>query len=68
MEKVKVRIAVAVTPDGDWNSAGWANGKDADKMALACETMETGEARYWLEAELEVPSVRVIDAVVVPNA
>jgi hypothetical protein len=56
---VKVRIAVAVDPDGDWNSAGWSkrDGQPAgeDAMELACDNVGTGERRYWIEAELMVP-------------
>lgn len=65
--KVKVRIAVAVDSGGDWNSAGWGSGSDEDKMGIACETVANGEARYWLEAELDVPEAKVVDAQVTPN-
>lgn len=68
MPKVKVRIAVAVDAGGDWNSAGWASGSDDDKMGIACETVANGEARYWLEAELDVPNAVVVEATVTPNA
>jgi hypothetical protein len=56
---VKVRIAVAVDPDGCWNSAGWlmGNGENAgwEAMELACENVGTGERRYWVHAEVAVP-------------
>lgn len=68
MPKVKVRIAVAVDPSGDWNCAGWSSGSDDDKMGIACETVAHGERRYWLEAELDVPEAVVVDATVTPNA
>lgn len=66
--KVKVRIAVAVDPSGDWNSAGWESGSDDDKMGIACETVASGEARYWLEAELDIPTATVVEASVTPDA
>lgn len=57
MAKVKVRIAVAVDVKGQWNSCGWSGARsDADKMELCVETLEDGESRYWLEAELALPS------------
>ncbi|HXS04869.1 MAG TPA: hypothetical protein VN731_10360 [Rhodanobacter sp.] len=57
MTTVKVRIAVAVDAKGRWNSCGWDGAKsDADKMDLCVETLAGGEARYWLDAELALPS------------
>jgi hypothetical protein len=56
---VKVRIAVAVDPEGAFCAAGWAGpdgvaiGKEA--MDVATDGVESGEARYWLEVELPVP-------------
>lgn len=37
MSKVKVRIAVAVDPSGDWNSSGWGGSSDDDKTGLAMD-------------------------------
>lgn len=66
MKKVKVRIAVAVDPKGHWNSTGWWGGSDGDKMALAVDSVEDGEARYWVEVELDLPTpATVLDAVVI---
>lgn len=60
MKTVKVRIAVAVTKDGDWNATGWKDARDDVAMELAVETVASGEARYWLEAELEIPEDVVV--------
>ena len=64
--KVKVRIAVAVDHTGQWNSCGWRSqyADDEEMMGLACEPLETGEARYWLTAELDVPAQSEIAATV----
>ena len=62
MSKVKVRIAVAVDPSGDWNSAGWSGGSDDNMMSCACDTVANGEARYWLEAELAIPETPTVHA------
>jgi len=69
---VKVRIAVAVAPDGKWNSCGWGNDsmtpseqkrRNQEIMELAIDVCGEGEgegeARYWLEVELPVPTVIV---------
>ena len=53
---VEVRVAVGVEPTGKWNAFGWAGGTDADKMELAVEPLDPGEARYWLTATLPVPA------------
>lgn len=55
MKTVKVRIAVAVDPFGNWCAAGW-NGTTEDKLRHnASENVDSGERIYWLTAELEVP-------------
>ena len=63
MATVKVRIAVAVTPEGDWNACGWSGtASDDDKMSICVDSLASGEKRYWLEAELEAPSVDVVQS------
>jgi hypothetical protein len=64
MAKVKVRIAVAVGPNGEWNAMGWSSGEasDSEKMSLCVEPIDPGEARYWLEAELDVPEEPTVQA------
>ena len=69
--KVKVRVALAVDPNGYWNATGWGGGRlgtppEAEVMGLAVEAVEDGEARYWLEAEVEVPEVPVVAAAALP--
>ena len=59
---VKVRIAVAVAPDGDWSSGGWKNARGDEAMDCVLEGIPEGEARYWLTAELAVPEVAEIAA------
>lgn len=57
---VKIRVAVAVDPQGDWHAVGW---KDAhDPMSSAVETIAPGEARYWLTAELPIPEAVEVQA------
>lgn len=62
MATVRVRIAVAVDVQGDWNSCGWKGGDDKEAMKICCETLEAGEARYWLEADLPIPEHATIHA------
>lgn len=72
MSTVKVRIAVAVDHTGDWCASGWkaksrADQYDKDAMGIATEMMEEGEegeARYWVTAELAVPSTNEVPATV----
>ena len=69
---MKVRIALAIDPTGQWNAMGWGDKtfvrSDADKMALAVEPLAEGEARYWIEVEIEppVPVVATLVAKAVP--
>lgn len=55
MSTVKVKIAVVVDPQGHWVSAGWAGTRDRDLMDTAIDSVRSGEARYWITAELEIP-------------
>ena len=61
---VKVRIAVSVDPAGAWSSAGWSwSGSDSEDFhSYTIDSLEPGENRYWLEAELEVPETKTITA------
>lgn len=67
MKTIKVRIALAVDRNGDWGATGWSTKSDAkqyeaDTFCVAAENLETGEARYWIEAEVHVPD-RVVGTV-----
>jgi hypothetical protein len=66
---VKVRIAVAVDPEGDWNATGWRgrDGEPVDEeaMEIVADNLNPGERRFWVEAELPVPER---DAVTIQGA
>ena len=64
MSKVKVRVAVVVDHLGDWNTCGSKNMSDKDAMSIASETVEEGEARYFIEAELDIPEQNTVQAAV----
>lgn len=60
---VTVRIAVAVGPDGKWNSCGWSEcPDDHEAFGLASECLEGFERGYILTATLAVPSVTEVEA------
>ena len=68
--KVKVVVAVAVDGKGGWNACGWSpsGGKPIQRLSMmdmAIEGVEDGEARYYLEAELDMPMSPVIDPEVI---
>lgn len=60
-KRVKVRVAVAVDPSGNWAAYGFSRTDDspADKEAweVVLDIVEDGEARYWVTAELPVPEM-----------
>ena len=62
MKNVKIRIAVAIDPSGEWNSCGYSGSSDKDKMDICVDPLVEGEARYWLEADLMVPEINTIQA------
>ncbi|MDD5151926.1 MAG: hypothetical protein PHC28_15850 [Flavobacterium sp.] len=54
--KIKVKIAVAVGPDGSWNAVGWSNASSMKEMMdIAVDEVSDGENRFWIEVELPVP-------------
>jgi hypothetical protein len=55
MPTVQVKIAVAVDRDGKWNCCGASGMDEDDMMGLAIDTVEPGERRYWLTADLQIP-------------
>lgn len=63
---VRVRIAVAVDPQGNWCASGWkVASEDAatrEAMDVAVDAVEAGEARYWVEATLPIPVTRTVQA------
>lgn len=68
-KQVKVRIAVAVDPQGNWYAAGWSawHAIDGVAMNIARDPVGAGEARYWLEAILDVPEPKTVEAEVKPD-
>lgn len=55
---VRVRIAVAVDHTGDWYAYGARD--SADSMSSAIDGVLDGEARYWVEADLPIPTIPVV--------
>ena len=68
--KTKVRVALAIDATGAWNACGWggpeSTAQDSEKMGIAVDGVKDGEARYWIEAEVDLPTdATPLDAVVI---
>ncbi len=62
---MKIRIAVVVDGGGNWNACGFGSAtkkqEDIKLMSLALEgVVEDGEARYWIEADVDPPKAHEI--------
>ena len=72
MAKHKVRIALAVDVDGEWNACGWGNvvkgttTGDRELMGVATDPLASGENRYFVEVEIEMPEIKVLAAEATP--
>jgi hypothetical protein len=66
MAKVKVRVAVAVDPQGDWASSGFSGQDEAEAHSYCTDHIQPGESRYWLEAEVDIPEPVTVQAEVTP--
>lgn len=65
-KKVKVRVAVAVAPDGSWYAVGYSGAhEDAELMDAATFDMDSGYNECFLEAELDIPEPVTVQAEVV---
>lgn len=52
---VRVRIAVAVDPGGNWCASGWMTGSPESMMDNCLDEVGAGEARFWIEADVPLP-------------
>ena len=54
---VRVRIAVVVASDGEWNSCGWSGAEsDGEMVGIVLDCLgEDGQIR-WVEADIPLPS------------
>jgi hypothetical protein len=64
MKTVKVRIAVAVDSDGDWNAFGRSGVSDLHLVGVVKSSVASvTEAHYFVEAELAIPDVHLLPTV-----
>lgn len=63
--KVKVRIAVGISHDGEWEAYGASYIRDF----RAINSVEDSARKhcYWIEAELDVPEVKTVHGDVVSH-
>ncbi len=65
---VRVRIAVALGADGQWNSCGWSGdaATDDEKAGLALDPMEDAIVGiHWVEADIPLPTSVTVEGEVV---
>lgn len=55
-QTVKVRIAVAVDPTGAYSATGYDTMSEKNGFDFITDTLQPGEARYWVTAELPIPA------------
>lgn len=55
--KIRVQVKVAVDHNGEWSAGGWGykGGENEVEFGDLIDSLEPGEARYILTAELAVP-------------
>jgi len=65
MTTVRVRIAVAVDPQGNWNAAGWKvhghQPEEREFLFCALEGLDSSEEScFWVEADLPIPEIQTV--------
>ncbi len=63
---VRVRIAVAVDDDGDWQAFGGSGYADHKLSEYVKARVGQQHSMHWVEAELPVPQVRTVRGEVTP--
>lgn len=53
---VRVRVAVAVQPDGDWNAVSWRDGTDDNNRGMAIDPMSDEAVVHFVEADVPLPT------------
>ncbi len=66
MKTVKVRIAVAMQSDGDWNACGWRDADDAQVRGNVIDPMDKTARIEWGTADVPVPESIEISGTVEP--
>jgi len=63
---VRVRIAVAVCPDGEWAAAGnWEYSGEAIRDIVFIDELPGSESWHWIEADIPLPKPQTIEGEVV---
>jgi len=69
MKTRRIRIAVAMWPDGSWNCCGCGkldeNMSDKNMVELATEIGDIGDSIFFVEADIPMPEYYVIEGEVV---
>lgn len=58
----KVRIMVAIDPDGNWSAMGWEKATEDELKEIVAENIANGENYYWVTAMIEIPKIKEVDA------
>lgn len=61
---MKIRIAIAVDSIGAWCAYGNGGSGDDAMMDVCVNAVQPGEARYWVEADVQVPMPTEIEGAV----
>lgn len=55
MKTVKVRIALEIGPEGDWQASACSADENDWGVAMSAYDVIDSSQRYWIEAEVPVP-------------
>lgn len=55
MKTVKVRIALEINQDGEWQASGWTDLETWESTMGCFDSLEGDVVRHWIEAEVPVP-------------
>ena len=62
MNTIKIRIALEINPDGEWQAVGNNLDEDWNDAMRYSDPLADGK-RYWIEAEVPVPAEATADVV-----
>ena len=53
-EKVRVRVLIAVTPEGKFLATGYSDAKDEDLVLEAIDGLESSIMTHWINLDLPI--------------
>jgi|GEM_PF-1959423 len=59
--QMKIKIALAVSSEGDWAASGWSGISDEESMELCLDGITGSITTHWIEVNVPVPNESIME-------